>query len=554
MAVRQQLDELLENKNVRNNLSQLRQSAKDEAARRMILGFAREHGDVLEGFLADEDAKTRRNAALLLGEIRWKPAQEAVYEAYQREETRFIRSSYLQALADMGYEGHNQELHARLDALMEEPESEETRKHNEEEIRALHRLLIAQEGIERHIFDVTGKKVTVLLLTNHEHREFIRSKVPVGRAAIHPLGVLVETDELRKLMRFRLYREMVFPIALRRMQPADQEFPEEARSGRKDAASAAQASKEDRLLQTIRKGESTENNEESARSQIRNRTISTDPREAAHQLAESNLYLLLTHLHREAGTFYFRLDVQNTMTLEERSVFAKKLSAELEKCTQGKLVNSTSNYEVEIRLIATKGGRYFPCLRLAALPDRRFSYRRNALAASIHPSDAALMMELAAGYLKEDAQIMDPFCGVGTMLIERNYHTHARNMYATDIFADAIEKGQENADKAQMWIHFINRDFFTFTHGYPFDELISNMPARGKKTKDEQDRLYADFFAKAAQICGDGAKLILYSNEMGFIKKQLRLHKEFQMLQETLIRKTGEYYLFVIEYHRAGMV
>jgi len=65
-------------------------------------------------------------------------------------------------------------------------------------------------------------------------------------------------------------------------------------------------------------------------------------------------------------------------------------------------------------------GSCFPVLSFHTLPDKRFVYRKNAIAASIHPSAAALMMELASPYLKEDAQIMDPFCGVGTMLIERD--------------------------------------------------------------------------------------------------------------------------------------
>ena len=43
------------------------------------------------------------------------------------------------------------------------------------------------------------------------------------------------------------------------------------------------------------------------------------------------------------------------------------------------------------------------------------------------------MLYLAKPYLKEDAAVLDPFCGVGTMLIERNKVLPARSLYGIDI-------------------------------------------------------------------------------------------------------------------------
>ena len=50
----------------------------------------------------------------------------------------------------------------------------------------------------------------------------------------------------------------------------------------------------------------------------------------------------------------------------------------------------------------------------------RFSYRKNVVAASIHPSLAAMLVSLAKPYLKENAQILDPFCGSSTTGISAN--------------------------------------------------------------------------------------------------------------------------------------
>ena len=84
-------------------------------------------------------------------------------------------------------------------------------------------------------------------------------------------------------------------------------------------------------------------------------------------------------------------------------------------------MNSTSHYEVELRLVENKAGDFNLMIKLFTYKDPRFRYRREAMSSSIQPVNAALAMKLAQKYLKEGAQVLDPFCGVGTMLIERNY-------------------------------------------------------------------------------------------------------------------------------------
>ena len=87
-----------------------------------------------------------------------------------------------------------------------------------------------------------------------------------------------------------------------------------------------------------------------------------------------------------------------------------------------------------------------------------------------------------------------------------------------------------------------------FKHEYLFDEIITNMPLRGKKTKQEMDEFYGQFFEKAKTILQKNATLILYTNELGFVKKQLRLHKNYTLLQETCMQPKNDFYLLIIEY------
>ena len=483
--------DLLEQKEVRSNLSSLRAKLREgcDAAydREQVTAFVKEHEDFVLGLLGEADAKTRKNAALLLGDLGYQNAADVLYAAYETEQTLFVRSAYLDALAQMDVGDKLETIKQRLEALATETVSEENRKHVDEEIRALRKIVIRYEGIAKHKFDRKLKNNQVLLFCNKNGRETVR-RMTGGK--VHPLGVMVETDDLVSLMQVRTYREMLFPI-------------------------------------------------------YGGKLTDSDPRVAAQEVCQS-LVTLCEKYHHEAIPFYFRIECKSPMALEQKSQFAKRMGAELERLSEGKLINSTSDYEVELRLIANREGRFFPCVKFYTCRDQRFNYRKNTISASIHPSLAALMMELASPYLKEGAQVMDPFCGVGTMLIERDIRVPAGDKYGTDTFGEAIEKARENASLAGEQIHYIHRDFFDFHHDYLFDEIVTNMPVRGKMTREELDRLYARFFDKALEILRKNAVIVMYTQEIGFVKKQLRLHREYMLQQEYCMQDKKGFYLLII--------
>ena len=487
------LNELLENTNIRSNLSALRQEIKDADKKAKLIVQVEKQEDVFLNFLQSDDAKTRKNAALLMGDLAYQNALEALFTAYETETTLFVKASYLQAIAELDASEKVASLKEKLAQLLSQEVEPENKKHIEEEIRALRKIMIQAEGIRRHTPELTGKKVKVILFTNRTQRETIRRTIDCGEASVHPLGVQVETDDLEELMQLRTYRELVFPLEV-------------------------------------------------------DGYLSDNPMEAAAKIWNSGVLTLLDNLHKEQGEYYFRIECKSAMDLEKRSMFTRKLATELENLSNGQLINSTSDYEVELRLIANKEGLFFPCIRLLTLKNSRFAYRKNAISASIHPSTAALIMELAKDYLKEDAQIMDPFCGVGTMLIERNKKVPAREMYGTDIFGEAIAFARENTELAQMRVNYIHRDFMDFKHDYLFDEIVTNMPLRGQKSKQEMDAFYGDFFEKVKTHLTKDATIVMYTNEIGFVKKQLRLHKEYTLLQETCLQPKNDFYLLIMGY------
>lgn len=485
--MREVIEELLKQENTRQNLSRLRSLIKEHECKVQAYELLKEHDDLLISFLASEDAKIRKNAALLIGDLQISHLADDLFKAYESENTRFVKSSYLTALLQLDIPQLVPQLVDQKKLLEQTEITEENRKHVDEELREINKILIKYNGIKRHTPILEGVRAELLLTTNKLHREIVRRQLPVKETKLHPLGVIVKTDNIRLIMKVRTYRQMYFMI-------------------------------------------NTEG------------LLSGDEREMASQLWKSDMYDILRRMHREPGPFYYRIESSAD------GEFQSRLSAALDRLSGGKLINSANNYEIVIKLIQTRDGSYFPCLRLCSVKDDRFTYRKNVLSTSIHPSTAALLVELAKPYLKENAQIMDPFCGVGTMLIERKLAVPARDIYATDIYGDAIEMGRENARIAKTGINFIHRDFFDFKHDYKFDELITDMPVRGKQTRSEMELFYERFFDKAKQILAKDGIIVMYSNEIGFVKKQIRLRPEYKLLQETCILDKKGFYLFVIRY------
>ena len=313
--MKQNIEELIEElnrkQNIRSNLSAARKLVKeDDECGRMLM----EQQELLKGFLKHEDPKTRKNAALLLGDLKIDAVEE-IFQAYQEEQTRFVKSSYLSALAQMDVIDKLPELRDILEDLLALELTDDNRKHTEEEIRQLRKILIHYEGITRHTFAYPNEEVEVILLCNRNQRELVR-KAAGEEAKVHPLGVSVVTSKLRNLERIRTYRALVFPIHTKEL-------------------------------------------------------LTDDPSWSADLLWNSDFYRLIGMLNKEPGPFYYRIDCGNAMSLEQRSFYGRRMGAELERLSNGMLINSTSDYEMELRLIANKDGKYIVCLRFKDWKERR---------------------------------------------------------------------------------------------------------------------------------------------------------------------------------------
>lgn len=490
--IRETFDNIREQVNVRENLIKLKEEMKEPQGKTALLYYIGADYQVLVELLKKDEPKVRKNAALILGELRLQEALKELYEAYIREEQLFVKSSYLTAIKNLDYSNYISELEARLEEIGGMEIKEESRKHINEELRLLSQLVLKAKGIKKHIFTGMTVPSKIILLTNRNYIDATLKQLDGITAKEFNAGVMAECEDLRPILAIRTYTEILF------------------------------------MLEDVR-------------------SIDADAVSGAKLLAESSLLSFLKERHEGEQPFYFRIEVKAKMELDKRSAFTKKFAAELERLTKRELINSTSDYEWELRLIENKEGRFNVLIKLYTLKDERFHYRKNVIATSIQPSMAALVAVLAKDYMKEGAQVLDPFCGVGTMLIERNRAVRAGTMYGLDTFGEAIDKAKENTSISGEIIYYINRDFFDFKHEYLFDEIFTNMPrVLGHKEEEEIYELYQKFFLKVSEHVKKGGVIIMYSHNQEYVYKFCR-RSNFKLMEEYEISKKEGTYCYVLE-------
>lgn len=506
--MKQLLTNIHNHTNERKSLSDLRGILKKEEQKTLFYPLFLEYQTDICACLNAEDAKTRKNAVLLIGDMGELLCKKAdadatqaadtltalLYEAYKKESTLFVKESYLLALKDYDYAHLLPSLKKELILLSDIEQDDTNKKHISSQQRAITDLIVAKEGIKKHTFTGYDKSCECILLTNRLHKNITEAQIADDTAEIKPFnaGVRLVTSHLEKVLQVRTYQELLFLVP----------------------------------------GMTT---------------LDTDPLQAAKKVCNSYLLEFLKKRHNGSIPFYFRVELKSKLPLDKRSQFTKRFSAELERLTDRQLINSANNYELELRLIANKTGTYNTLVKLFTIPDDRFSYRKEYQSSSIKPVNAALLVALASKYMQEGARVLDPFCGVGTMLIERQKAVRADTSYGVDISAEALAKAKTNTLEAGQVIHYINRDFASFTHEYQFDEIFTDMPfAMGNISKEEVYKTYKDLFTHAKTLLSKDGTIILYSHDKDYV---IRLAKEngYQIIKQFVISEKENTHLFVIK-------
>lgn len=205
--------------------------------------------------------------------------------------------------------------------------------------------------------------------------------------------------------------------------------------------------------------------------------------------------------------------------------------------------DSPSSYSFEIRV---SGYDMF-----AVFPDGRFSYRKQSVPASINPVTAASIMRLCYPYFTDNARVLDPFCGSGTMLIERGMIKKTDALVGVDISPKAIEAANENKKHSGLKVSLIKADILDYK-AVRYDEIISNMPFGLRVSGHKSNiRLYHDFARKMDSLLHSGGRAFLFTQEKSLIKEAVYNVENIKIIDEVKIETGGLYpALFIIEKKR----
>ena len=452
---------------------------------------------VFAELLKNEDPKIRKNTAIVLGILGVQDNIDILYEAYTTDTVMYNKASYVEAMRKIGYEKYKDNLKARFDELKKMPVDDENRKHVIDEMKQLIKIF----GNGKLTFNGFSLENECIFTTNRNHKNVTADQLKKYPHKDFPSGIIFKTKSLEDVIHIRTYDELLF------------------------------------VPQGIR-------------------VVSTDPKTAAKELFDAGIKeyifkrVLIKGDEAEQKSGYrvnFRTELR-TKDKQKAADFAKKFSGELEVLTNWELSNSVSDYDVEIRFVENSSDKLIVLIKFCILKDDRFTYRRETIASTIKPYVAATLMQLAKPYLKGNATVLDPFCGVGTMLAERELAVNAKRYYGIDIFGEAVKKAEVNLKSAGVLkkTDLVNKDFFEFKSNHLFDEIITDMPfVTDQKSLFDIEKIYEAFFDKADELLDKKAVIIMYSRNPEFVKEYYHL-SNCEIKEKFEISKKDNSYLFIL--------
>jgi tRNA G10 N-methylase Trm11 len=477
--------------NPRGLLSVMRDILKKEKPKGMLRRTIGNSKEKLADLLQHSDPKVRKNVCGIIGELGDPAYLESLYRAYSSEDQLFVRYSYVLAIGNCGSAVDAERLRAlQEDLLLKEKESKDdsslitNNKHLNEEKLALTRAIDKLSPPVRHEFKGFEYPVPMLLtVMNYQYqltlKELEENSIE-GRLVEE--GILIEEKDLDKVYSCRTFYELFYPLD----ECKDLQF---------------------------------------------------DYKEIASAIIDANIVGFLNQCHSSESNspFGYRIEFKTADYNRDRSEFVKNLARELDENSSGALKNSPSSYEVEIRIVE-KNNLCSVYLKLYSFKDSRFDYRKNDLATSINPVTAAIVMKSIEKWIESSAKVIDPFCGTGTMLIERAKLEEYETLTGVDIFRTAISAAATNSKLATVDIDLMDEDILEYSTSELFDELITNMPFDNKSaTHNKYADLYSGFVKKIPMLVRRGGMAFIYTIEKQLFREVLADNEKLELLQEIKI-------------------
>ncbi|MBZ9686515.1 HEAT repeat domain-containing protein [Clostridium estertheticum] len=485
---------IITEENPRAILSVMRDILKKEKPKGMFKRTIGNSKEKLSALLKHSDPKVRKNVCGVIGELGDPEYLESLYNAYNSEDKLFVRYSYVLAIGNCGSAIDAEKLRKMFeDVVMNEKACKEddslitTNKHINEEKLALTRAIDKLSPPVRHEFkgfnEFENAVPMLLTVMNYQYQQTLKElEVKSIDGRLVDDGILIYENDIDKIYTCRTFYELLFPLD----ECEDLQF---------------------------------------------------DYKTIAAAIMDANIVDFLNQCHEgdSNSPFWYRVEFKTMDASRERSEFVKNLARELDEISSGNLKNSPSSYEVELRIVE-RNNLCSVFIKLYSFKDNRFDYRKNEIATSINPVTAAIVMKAIEKWIKPNASVIDPFCGTGTMLIERAKLEKVQSLTGVDIYRTAISAAEVNSKLANVNIELIDEDILEFSTNYLFDELITNMPFDNKSTThNKYAELYSSFVNKIPSLVRPGGMAFVYTIEKQLFREVLIENLQLELLQEIKI-------------------
>ena len=444
--------------------------------------------------LNSEDSKVRKNTYIMLGNLSGSDFSKFLLDALNKETVNFCISSIILSLGNYKIDNISEILKNKLNEVDNKYKNKEIEKNHYEEIKnSIEKVLLKNISFNKHEFIGFNDKRDILLtvmpaLKNASMNE-IRSKFKDARFVDD--GVLVSATDYNSVFSLRTFYEAML------------------------------CNKQGVGL---------------AKDKINSYIVN---------VLKSNF---ISSCHKDNDSpFYYRVEVKSTMNKQRKIDLINSIKESIDANLNEKYINNPSLYEFEIRIIE-KEEKYNIYFKLYTVEDKRYSYRVTDLPASINPTTAAILMQEIKGYLRDDAEVMDAFCGTSTMLIERSFVKRYKSLTGIDISDQAVEYSKINANNVPLKIELVCENILKY-EGLEFDEIISNMPFGNRVSNHELNvTLYKRFIAKLDTMLRDKGMAFLLTSEIGLMKELIAKNKNLKLVKNIYVESGGlKPHLFVIK-------
>ncbi len=179
--------------------------------------------------------------------------------------------------------------------------------------------------------------------------------------------------------------------------------------------------------------------------------------------------------------------------------------------------------EADVELWATMlPGEFMLALRLSDDRMRHREYKSAHIPGSLRPAIAAAMALLSEP--RDDDVMLDPFCGAGTILIERAHLGRYARLFGGDSDPHALAAARENIGPRYQPLELREWNAAALPLARAsVTKVVTNLPWGARHGTHEENRaLYPRALAEIRRVAAPGAKLVMLTAETRLMEQTLR--------------------------------